>query len=308
MTLPLGELAALGTAVCWTFTALLFADAGARVGSLVVNFLRLVIAIGLLALLGWVTRGQWWPTDASTHAWAWLSVSGAVGFAIGDLCLFRALVVIGPRLSTLLMCFAPPFAALIGWLMLDETLRGDQLLGMALTVGGVGWALADGRRPSSNAAPTTESTLARRDLVIGVVLSLLGALGQAGGLVLSKLGMGDYDPFAATQIRVFAGTLAFAVIFSLTRRWPLVIAALRDRRAMASTSLGAVFGPFLGVGLSLYSVQRISAGVSASLMAIAPILIIPVVVLVRRERVGLGGILGTVVAVAGVIVLVLVTG
>lgn len=298
MSTHLGELAALGTAVCWTLTSLFFAAAGARIGSLVVNFLRLVMALAMLAALSWAIRGQPWPTDATPHAWTWLSISGVVGFAIGDLCLFRALVVIGPRLGSLLMSFAPPLAALIGWLGLGETLTVGQWLGMALTVGGVSLALAD-RQPAGTVAP-----LDRRARVVGVLLGLGGALGQAGGLVLSKHGMGDYDPFAATQIRVLAGILAFGAIFTVTRRWPQVIRALRQSRAMLFTGLGAVFGPFLGVSLSLIAVQRTSTGIAASLMALSPILIIPAVSVLHRERVGMGGILGTAIAVLGVILLV----
>ncbi|MCH9686449.1 MAG: DMT family transporter [Deltaproteobacteria bacterium] len=296
--IQLGELAALGAALCWALTALFFAHAGARVGSLVVNFLRLVMAIAMLSALGWALRGLPWPTDATPHAWLWLSISGLVGFTFGDLCLFRALVMIGPRLGSLLMSFAPPFAAIIGWLVLGETLRLDQWFGMALTMGGVAWALSD-RTPRGNGAP-----LDRRTLIIGVALGIGGALGQAGGLVLSKFGMADYDPFAATQVRVLAGSVGFAVIFTVTRRWSRVRAAIRQRGAMLTTSAGAVFGPFLGVSLSLVAVQNTSAGVAASLMAISPVLVIPIVVLWQRERVGLGGVLGTVLAVMGVIVLV----
>jgi drug/metabolite transporter (DMT)-like permease len=293
-----GEIVALGTALCWTATALFFAEAGLRVGSLVVNVIRLTMAFGMLVIVGWLTRGLPLPTDATAHAWLWLSISAVVGFAFGDLCLFRAFVLIGARLSSLIMAFAPPFAALIGWLVLGETLALQQALGMALTLAGVGWALAD-RHPAGTLAPVDPRTRAR-----GVLLALCGALGQGGGLVLSKYGMGDYDAFAATQIRVLVGALCFAAIFTAIRGWSRVGQALRQSRAMLYTSLGAVFGPFLGVSLSLLAVQHTSAGVAASLMATSPILIIPVVVLLGRERVGLGGVLGTVLAVLGVVLLV----
>lgn len=298
MPLGLGELAALGTSLCWALTAMFFADAGARVGSLVVNFIRLVMALALLSLLGWATRGLAWPVDATAHAWLWLSISGVIGFAFGDLCLFRSLVLIGPRLASLLMSFAPPFTAVIGWLVLGETLRWDQGLGMALTVGGVSWALSDRRAP----AVTTPHDRSSR--ITGVILGLCGALGQAGGLVLSKHGMGDYDPVAATHVRVIAGMLGFAAIFTVSRWWPRVLAAVRQPRAMASTAAGAVFGPFLGVTLSLVAIQHTTAGVAASIMATSPILIIPIVVVWKRERVGLGSLLGTILAVLGVILLV----
>ena len=177
-------------------------------------------------------------------------------------------------------------------------LVASQLLGMALTVGGVAWALGDRR------APRVTTPEDRGSLVAGVLLGLGGALGQAAGLVLSKHGMGDYDPMAATQIRVLAGTLGFALIFTLGGWWSRVGVALRQPRPMAATAAGAVFGPFLGVTLSLVAVQHATAGVAASIMSTSPILVIPIVVLWKRERVGLGSVLGTIVAVIGVIVLV----
>src|SRR6185295_3377061 len=132
-----------------------------------------------------------------------------------------------------------------------------------------------------------------------------GALGQAGGLVLSKLGMGSYDAVAATQVRVLAGILGYAVLFVGLRWWPRVGEALRDRRALGLAAIGAFFGPFLGVSLSLFAVRRIEAGVAASIMALTPVLIIPLVVLGRRERVGFGGVAGALVAVSGVALLFL---
>lgn len=297
MSAHVGELAAVGTALCWTATALFFAEAGVRIGSLVVNVLRLVMALGMLTLLGWVTRGLPWPTDATPHAWLWLTISGVVGFAFGDLCLFRAFVLIGARLGSLIMSLAPPFAAILGFLVLGETLAPSQVLGMGLTVAGVGWALAD-RQPGARAP------INRRARLAGMLLAVCGALGQGGGLVISKYGMGGYDAFAATQIRVFAGAVSFSLIFTAIRGWPRVGQALRQPRAMLFTGLGAVFGPFLGVSLSLLAVQNTQAGVAASIMATSPILIIPVVMVLHRERVGLGGVLGALLAVLGVVLLV----
>ena len=300
MAARLGEIAALSTALLWAFTALFFAAAGARIGSLVVNFVRLVMALALFAAGSTILHGHPLPLDASAHAWLWLSVSGLVGFTFGDLCLFRALVVLGPRLSSLIMSFAPPLTACLGWIVLRESLRWTDVCGMTLTLGGIAWAIVD-RTPPSAAATAPE--LSGRAKLVGVLLAFGGALGQAGGLVLSKHGMGDYDAFSATQIRVIAGGAGFAVLFTLTGWWPKVLVGLRDRTALSFTAGGAIFGPFLGVWLSLIAVQHTTTGVAASLMATAPILIIPLVVLLRRERVGVGGVGGALLAVAGVILL-----
>ena len=133
----------------------------------------------------------------------------------------------------------------------------------------------------------------------GILLALGGAVGQALGLVLAKYGMGSYNAFASTQIRVLAGIVGFAVVFTATGRWPRVRAALSDRRAMTGTAVGAFFGPFIGVSLSLLAVQYTEAGVAATLMALTPVLIIPVSVVIYREHIAWQAAVGAAVAVCG---------
>ena len=298
-----GQMAALGAATCWSFSALAFDVAARRLGPLVLNLIRLVLAFGFLSLLAWALRGLPLPLDATPHAWAWLAVSGLIGFVFGDFCLFRAFVAIGPRLSMLMMSLAPPLTALIGWLLLGETLTGRYLLGMALTVAGIGWAVMDKKDPRDGR--DRRDSRERKSAFLGIVFGFGGALGQAGGLVLSKRGMGSYDAVAATQVRVLAGIAGYLVLFLVFHWWPRVRPALKDGRALSFAAVGAFFGPCLGVSLSLYAVHRTVAGVAASLMALTPVLLIPLVVLLGRERVGLGGMAGSLVAVAGVALLVL---
>lgn len=291
----LGELAALATAACWTITMLAFESAGRRVGSLSVNLIRLLMAFVFLTAVGALTRGLPFPSDASPSAWAWLTLSGLVGFAFGDLCLFRAFVVIGARLSSLLMSLVPPIAAIVGWLVLGERLGPRELAGMAMTVSGVAWVIRE-RTPDASGA-------CGRPPLGGVLLGLGGALGQAVGLVLSKLGMGSYDAFAANQIRILAGIAGFLVIFTATSRWPRFVAALAHPPAMTRTFVGAVFGPFLGVTLSLIAVRNTETGVAATIMALVPILILPAAVWIRKERISARAVAGAVLAVAGTAVL-----
>lgn len=302
-----GELAALATAACWVVTALCFERAGKRIGSLSLNLIRLVMALVPLSLWGLIRRGHALPLDADPAAWGWLSLSALIGLVIGDLCLFRAFVLIGPRLATLIMASVPVWTAAFGFVFLGERLDGRELLGVALTVGGIGWAIA--ARPAPKPEPSQTEAIASEPGAStwagnGILLAFAGALGQAGGLVASKHGMGDYDPFAATQIRVIAAVFGFAALVTVSGWWPRVIAAVRDRQAMAPTALGALAGPFLGVSLSLLAVQLAPTGVAASLMATTPILMLPVARL-RGESIGVAGVLGAVLAVIGIGLLLL---
>jgi len=306
----LGELAALGTALCWTVTALSFESAGKRVGSLTVNVIRLWIAFLLLTGYSLVTRGMLFPTDASPQTWLWLSLSGFVGFVLGDLFLFQAFVVVGARISMLVFSAVPPLTALLGWLIMGETLGGRQLAGMTLTVAGIVTVILERQRGEHQAVgppagvstvtdtPVREPESGRR--LRGALLATAGAIGQSLGLVLSRYGIGSYDAFAGTQIRSIAGIAGFTLLFFVMRRWHKVGEALKNAEAMRRISLGAFFGPFLGVSLGLISLQHTTAGISSTITAIVPVLIIVPSVIVFHEKVRLREVAASLVAVGGV--------
>ncbi len=291
MELRIGELAALTTAFCWTITAMSFETASRRVGSVAVNIIRLVMAFFLLGLFSWINRGMFFPVDASLHSWQWLILSGLIGFVIGDLFLFEAFTLIGSRLSMLIMTLVPPITATLGWLLMAEQMSLLNILGMALTISGI--ALVIFKRHS------VKGEIIRYP-VKGLLFAFLGAVGQAGGYVLSKYGMGEYDPFAATQIRVMAGIFGFTIVVSFFKRWMAVKKALNQRKPMLLMLLGATFGPFIGVSMSLLAAQHTTTGIASTIMAITPILIIPPTVIIFKQKVTLKEIAGAVISVTGV--------
>ena len=192
----------------------------------------------------------------------------------------------------LIMASVPPITALMGWVLLSETLGALDLLGMTLTVGGIVFVVLE-RKTGEEKKEFTHS-------LRGVLLAFGGAVGQAVGLVLSKYGMGAYNAFAATQIRMLAGVISFSVVLFLVKGWKPVGNAFRNRRALFLTFLGAIFGAFLGVSFSLLAVQHTSTGVASTIMAIAPVLIIPPALIFFKERVTFREVLGAIVAVLGV--------
>ena len=54
-----GELAAMGTAVLWTLSAVAWTSAGRDVGSLPVSFLRLIVTCGYFLIYFSSSRGSW---------------------------------------------------------------------------------------------------------------------------------------------------------------------------------------------------------------------------------------------------------
>ncbi len=292
-----GELGALLTAVCWTFTSLAFESAGKKVGSMSVNLIRLVMAIFLLGTFSYVRFGYFFPEGATANQWFWLSISGLVGFVVGDLLLFQAFVIIGARISMLIMALAPPLSALFGWIILGERLSIGNIIGMVVTIIGISLVILG--RPSKGKKIQVKYSAK------GILLAFGGAAGQGLGLVLSKLGMGDYDAANATMIRVITGVIGFSIIFIFTGHWPKVIKAVQYGAAMARISIGAFFGPFLGVSLSLWAIKYTTTGVASTIMAIVPVLIIPPAVIFFKEKVSWTELMGSVIAVGGVVMLFL---
>lgn len=287
-----GELASLLVAVFWTITALSFEVATKRVGSLAVNITRLAFAFVFLSIFGLLYRGIVFPIDAGVHQWLWLSLSGLIGFVFGDYFLFSSYKLISSRIAMLIMTFVPPVTALLGWMILGEQMRGLHLAGMTLTVSGIGMTVFGKEQGKS---------IKLKYPLKGIFYAFLGVLGQAGGLVLSKYGMQDYDAFAATQIRIVAGFAGFALIILLNGKMHLIRLAFKNPKAMVGITVGSFFGPFLGVSFSLVAIQLTTTGIASTLMAIVPILIIPPAALLLKQKVTLLDYIGAAISVSGVV-------
>ncbi len=287
-----GEFAALFTAIFWTITSLSFETASHKIGTIAVNILRLIIGLIFLSIFTLFRRGSLLPVGASAESWFWLTISGFIGFVFGDLFLFKSYTLIGSRFSMLIMTLVPPITAFFGFFIIGEQLTLFHGLGMSLTLIGISMAIfgrsGKGEKLSLKLAPR------------GVVYALGGAVGQALGLVLSKLGMRGYDPFAATQIRIIAGITGYTLLVSLLSRWGNVARALRNREGMKFTTVGAFFGPFLGVSFSLLAVKYTTAGVASTIMSLVPVFIIIPAVIIYREKVTVPELLGAFVSVGGV--------
>jgi drug/metabolite transporter (DMT)-like permease len=200
----------------------------------------------------------------------------------------------------LIQSLAAPAAAIIGWLCLDEIYLIHQWTGMAIALSGV--AIVIFERAKKTDPPAGQ--VSRKITPSGVGIGLLGMLGQAGGMVLSKVGMqtetGYLDAFSSTQIRAIAAFSCFVLFFTVTRRWQDVWTALADTKAVVFTAMGAGFGPFAGVSLSLLTLHYLTTGVASTFFALVPITIIPFSIFLHKERVSARAVTGAVIAVLGV--------
>ena len=294
MNAPLGALAAIGTSVMFALSSTVFTLASRRVGSMALNRVRLVMAVGWLILAHALLRTPL-PFDAGGRRWLLLGCSGILGLALGDACLFQAFIWIGARLAMLLLSTAPALASLWAWWFLGEALSARQWAGILLTLGSVAWVLQEG---DGRAAWVGSD---RRHL-FGTLCGLGAAAGQAAGLILAKQGVtGDFPALSATLMRMVAATLTLWLYTALRSEMRETVRTFgADRAAWGLTVAGSFLGPFLGVTLSILSIQHIEVGIASTLMALPPVFLLPIGYCFFHERFGWSAVLGTGLAVAGV--------
>lgn len=275
MTLPLHELAALGTATCWATTGLFAADAVRALGPFHFNLLRqgfvtALLAVAVLVLGAWTAPG--WPAVLT------LAASGIIGILIGDTFNFAAVGRIGPRRAGAVFALNAPMAALMGWAILGEALPLIAIIGIGVTACGVALAILGRPRSDAHRLETLQGTI-----FVGFLFGLGAAFGQAAGSLIARpLMHGGLDPYLASLFRVGASGLSMGLIAAT----PLAPTAPKtvSRHVLILTAATAVIGLFIGMTLFLYALQGSKTGIIATLSATSPVIILPLLWLRTGQR------------------------
>lgn len=295
----MGELAALATAVCWSLTGIFFSYSGRRVGSEVVNRVRLGFAILYISLAHLALQGTLFPWGTEGWRWGWLALSSVLGLALGDGALFYAYVLIGPRLAQLVMAGVPIMSAFVAWLAFGETLSGWEMVGIVVALAGIVWVITE-KQPAAIPGQS-------RQYGLGLLMALGGALGQTANLIFARYALADgFSALSATEIRLVVGAVVLWGWSGLRGEIRPILSKLSDRRALSALAGGALVGPFLGIWLSLWAIQHTRVGIASTLMALPPVLLLPLSALFFGERITWRGVLGTLITFAGVSFLFLI--
>lgn len=294
----IGEIAALGAALAFSFTSTFFTLAGRKFGAISSLAFSLPISGVILICLHTIIVGEVFPFSAGLDRWFYLGVSSVAGFVVSSILLLRAFQYIGPRLALLVGSFAPVLGAILAWIFLGQELPPNAILGIALVIGGIVWVVSEG----GGKAKVDELNADYRK---GLMFAFGAALGQAVAFVFSSQGVsGDFPAMSASLMRTSIGAVTiWAVIVSQGGVRRNVNLMLTERRSMLFILVAAVSGPVIGASLVLMSLQYTSVGVSSTLANTTPIILIPIGYFVFKEKITMRAIVGTVIAIAGIAVL-----
>lgn len=291
MIKDIGQIAAIGTAFCWSIGPIFFTVAARLIGANVVNRTRLVLTLILLMITHLMVFGKLLPINASGTVWLWFGISGIIGFTLGDTFLFNAFVLVGTRLSMLMMSLAPVFGTIIAWLFLKEVLSPLKILAVILTLAGISWVVLERKNNGQR----------HGHYLKGILFGLGAALGQALGLFFSKKGLANNFPaLSGNLIRVSVASITIWMIPIFRGKVTDSIKKLSNPKARLGILGGAIFGPYLGVWLSLVAVQKTYIGIASTLMALPPIILLPFSHWLFKEKITLRAIFGTIIAIIGV--------
>lgn len=303
-------LGAVLATILFAFSAVSGARVAKLMGGTEANFWRLALATLFLAAMAHA-----FGAGLAGNGFYIFVLSGCLGFGLGDVALFQAYPRLGSRLTILIVhCLAAPFAGLVEWLWLGTTLTAAQISCGVVILAGVAVALA----------PAHETHEERRQFGIGIFFAVLGAVGQGGGVVLSRkayevcaLAGQPMDGITAAYQRILGGVIISGLALLVVKRQfllsrasdlqpPTLTTTEKWRKSGKWIVFNALAGPTLGVSCYQWALKTTPSAVVLPIVALSPLVVMPFARWLEQERPSRRSTLGAVIAVAGAAALALV--
>lgn len=280
------------SACSWAIGAILWRKLGEQLSSYSMNLGKVVIGSVFLGFILMIVGLE----PISARSMFYLALSGILGIAIGDTFFFLSLMQLGPRRASLMGSLNPVAIAITAALFLDERPTFWVWAGIVVTTLGVGWVLWERASARGEAA---------ENISLGIRYGILSVLCTAGAVLLAKVGVASAPTVQAAWIRLLAGVLGL-MLWGAWRselgKWlsPFSKGALLAK--VAAVVSVVVIG---GFWLSIVALKHIDASIAGTLNSTSPLFILPLSVLLMKEKLSFRTVLGTAVAVGGVALILL---
>jgi len=297
----IGELAALGAALTWTASAVLYKEALSKARPVPVNVVRL-LCTSVILLVCLVVVGRFWAlANLSSYAMWLAGISGIVGLGFGDTLYMVSLKHIGVARSVPITCTYPLFGLLWAILLKGENVTIQLTVGTVAIVIGV-WLLSREER--------TNVTDKKKIMIIGVVAALAAALLWSISIAmvdvavtLPETGSLDYA-LAINTLRTAAGAVALVIFAPVIDRKPGFLKF--ERRTLLALIAGGIVALGLGWFLLAYSFLYIPGSQAVPISSTTPLFSTLVGITLLHERITARNVAGSVIIVLAIFVIFII--
>ncbi|MFI5236767.1 MAG: DMT family transporter [Ignavibacteriales bacterium] len=292
----IGEISALATACCWSITAYAFTNASRKIGPVQVNIDRMSFASIILFLIIIIFGIS---LTLSFNQVSNLIISGILGLVLGDSFLFKSFQLIGARLGMIVMAIVPVLSSVLAFFFLDEVISYLGMIGMLLAITGILIVVSERKPGEQNHYAFNK---------LGIFYGFLGAVGQATGLIFAKFAFqdGELNGFTASFIRLISASLIILPLAFVFKKYKNPVSIYpKDNHVAKLILIGTIFGPVLGITLSLVSIEFVKVGIASTLMSTMPIIMLPIARFYFKEKLNWKAMLGAVIAVIGAAIIFL---
>ena len=327
----LGPLAAFGSSLTWAIASTWYSEASQKYSGFSVNFTRALVALPLSVASAFIFAGGWseglalyqglqWPQVG------WLALSMAAAYGVGDASFFAASRTLGlPAALAIASCF-PVWTLVAGFLWLNQVPTLQQLLGLLISVTGISLVILLGRRSLPSTEPvqphepervqhanSNDDAVKPRAIVSsnpvrlmipgsGVGLALLASIAWAINSFASSRGGVGISPHVGNSVRMlsalfFSGVLGRIFAPHSPRTLPL--------KAALSMGWILIVEAYGGAFFYVYGLSHSPLALGAVLTSLAPIVSLPVSVVLGLEELSWARVLGVCLSVLGVCLLIL---
>lgn len=296
----IGELAALGAAVCWSVSAVLYKEALSRVKPIPANTIRClctsIFLIGFLVIIG--KFGV--LTDLSTDAIILVSISGMIGLGLGDTFYMASLHLIGVARSVPITCTYPLFNLLLAVFLQGERITSQVVFATIMIVIGV-WLIS--KEQSSHQQQGKIS-------VKGVAYALTTAIVWAVSISMINMAVTLQErasldqALALNTARVVAATVFLSALAPMLKRrssFPRI-----EKRTLLALISGGIVALSLGWFFLTVSFIHTSESRAVPISSTTPVFATAAGMILLHEKVTVRNVVGSIVIIGGIFLIFVV--
>lgn len=250
----MGEFFSIACAAVWALAVVLFRRSGETLPAFELNLFKNLLGTILMGLTVLAVESDRLPVFSAAE-WLVVCASGIVGIAVADTWYLRALNLMGAARTGVVASLYSPFVVLLSALYLGEVLRGWQMAGFSLVLGGI--LLVTWRSNRMDVSP--------RALRLGVFYGAGAVLMMAIGIVMVKPVLEGEHFFATAGLRLAAGTLAMLGFVTVTRGWSKMMARYREPQSWSTIVFASFLASYLAMLLWLGGYRLAPASVASVL-------------------------------------------